>query len=113
MSSNRIYVTQSYSVVENDVYIEIHWYISHWYILSGTSRQFVFCKKNKDFTRETLGSSKRLKSKKKKKTSNSQFNQGLLDIKMIYLQIQHVGVRIHSFNLNSILIDGKKWKNFK
>ena len=40
-------------------------------------------------------------------------NQVLLGIKMIYLEILDIETRIHYFNVNIILIDGKKWKNFK
>ena len=40
-------------------------------------------------------------------------NRGLLGIKMIYLEMLHRETRIHYFNVNIILIDGKKWKKFK
>ena len=48
-----------------------------------------------------------------KLTSNSLRNRGLLSIKMINLEILHIEMRIHYFNVNIILIDGKKSKNFK
>ena len=53
------------------------------------------------------------KKSEEKMISNSLCNRGLLDIKMIYLEILQLETRIHCFNVNIILIDGKKWKNFK
>ena len=43
-----------------------------------------------------------------KMTSNSLCNRGLLGIKMIYLEILHIEMRIHYFNVSIILIDGIK-----